>query len=167
MKLIITIFVHFAILSNCFSQDDWIKTWDKNYPEAKLVDICNNEKKYADKIEAQIIESQYYSRIDKYRIKGKYLGKTKPIEKSILSSMKRVYKLFVGKSDVLEKDVKHQMQFEVEGFNIWIPVQEVLIKSFEEELEIGTEVTLYCLFLKEHTNEKELYNHFLISEFHQ
>lgn len=160
--LITFILLTLSVIS--YGQDDW-GTWDKNYRKEKYSDIINEERNYADSVEKDPKIVQYYLRLDKYQIVGEYGGKSRPIDKDVLHSMKNVYKAFVGNPDQLDELVHTEFLFKINGKEIWLPIQKQLEDALKEELKKGQKTTLYCLFLNEHSEEKKLYNTFLISEF--
>ncbi len=147
-----------------FGQNEW-ESWDKNYTEVSLTDICNAEKQYAERVEQDKNIPQYYARIDKYKIKAKYLGEFKKLDAQVLNSMKNVFTLYIGNPDQLNEMVKNKCLFEIEGYRIWLPVQKVLEKSLKKELKNGDNVILYCLFMNEHSHDGHLSNIFFVSEF--
>jgi len=148
----------------CYGQDQW-ETWDKRYRERNYKELIESEKQYADKTEKNKEIAQYYSRLDNYKITAKFIGKTRPIDNDVLMSMKRVFKLFIGKPDQLDDAVKNEFLFEIGGSEVWMPIQTQLEKPLKKEIKKGTETILYCLFLNEHLQEGEIYNTLLISEF--
>ncbi len=148
----------------CYGQDQW-ETWDKRYREINYKELIDSEKQYADKTEKNKEIAQYYSRLDNYKITAKFIGKTRPIDNNVLMSMKRVFKLFIGKPDQLDDVVKKEFLFEIGGSEVWMPIQTQLEKPLKKEIKKGTETILYCLFLNEHLQEGKIYNTLLISEF--
>lgn len=163
MKQVLIIFLFFVSLST-FAQDPW-ESWDKNYQEVKYSDILSSETSYAISVEKNPKIAQYYSRLDKYKIKAKYLSKFRSIDPELLNSMKNVFKLFVGNPNQLNETVKNEVLFEIEGKEVWLPIQSILEDALKEEVRKGEKITLYCLFLNEHNSAKVLRNTFFISEF--
>jgi hypothetical protein len=98
---------------------------------------------------------------------ARYLGETRPIHPDVILSMKRVYKLFIGDSKKLDKLVGLEFLFDIEGNKVWMPIQKVLESDFKNEIKTGQNVVLYCLFMNEHGETKELYNTLFISEFYK
>ena len=160
--IISLIFLSFTLIS--YGQHEW-DNWDKNYKAENFINIINNEKKYADSIEANPKIVQYYLRLDKYKIAGQYMGKSRPIDKEVFKTMKNVYKLFIGNPDELDKMVYNEFLFEINGKKVWFPIQRQLEASLKKEIKKGQNTTLYCLFFNEHSVPNVLYNVFLISEF--
>jgi hypothetical protein len=160
--ILTTILLVLTLHSN--GQDLW-ETWDKKYREKDYKELICNEKQYADSVEQNKEIPQYYARLDKYKITAKLIGKTRPIDSEVLMSVKRVYKLFIGNPNQLEALIKNEYLFEIDGLEVWMPIQIQLEKPLEKEIEKGTETILYCLFLNEHSQQGQLFNTLLISEF--
>ncbi len=173
MKSIISIKKILSILFLLFSnsiygqsdQEYWDK-WNNNYPEVDIVSILKYEKYYADSVEKNPNIPPYFSRLDKYRFKAEYLGKQKKTSIDVITSMKNVFKLFVGNPNQLDGMIENSVLFKIEQEEIWMPIQTKILKAFKKEVKKGDIVTLYCLFLMEHNNKNILYNTFLISEFY-
>lgn len=163
MKSIFTIFLIFISLQ-LLAQDEW-ESWDKNYKEVNFSRICNLEKAYADSIEKNKDIPQYYSRLDKYKIKATYLGKFQVIDSNIFRSMKNVFKQYIGNPEKLEGMIEHECLFQIDGYLVWLPIQEVLRKALINEVIPTKEMELYCLFMNEHSSKGQLNNIFLVSEF--
>ena len=158
------VLIAFLVSGSCFSQNDW-SLWEKNYLEFDAMRLLEIERNYADSIEFLGDSLQYYSRLHKYKIKATYLGEKKRLDSKVLSSMKRVFKLFGGDSDQIADIVKNETLFKVGNSKIWMPTQKILEKPMKKEVSIGQEIILYCLFLNEHNSQNELFSTFLISEF--
>lgn len=139
--------------------------WDTNYPETNFKRLIQFEKEYADSIQNNPDAVQYYSRLDKYRFTAEYMGESRKIEPEVMTSMKNVFRLFVGSTDQLESLVKAEYKFRVGEFELWMPIQQQLEKHVKLELQKGDKAKLYCLFMNEHGMDGRLYNTFLISEF--
>lgn len=163
MKNIFTICLIFTA-SFSFAQNPW-ESWDKNYRLADYSEVVKSENNYAITVEQNSKIAQYYSRLDKYKIQAKYLEKFRAIDNGIMQSMKNVYKLFVGNPEKLNEIIKNEVLFQIDGKEIWFPIQLKLEDALKDEVEKGMKITLYCLFLNEHTESKILRNTFLISEF--
>ena len=148
----------------CYGQDSW-DTWDKRYKEIDYKELIDSEKQYAQNTENNKEMAQYYSRTGRYRITAKFTGKSRPVDTNVFMSMKRVFRLLVGRPEILDELVKNEYLFEVGGSEVWMPIQTQLEEPLKNEIKKGTETTLYCLYLNEHSQKGELYNTFLISEF--
>jgi hypothetical protein len=148
----------------CYGQDER-ETWEKNYQEKNYVEIIDFEKGYADSVDKNQDILQSYLRLDKYKIKATYLGKSRPIDYEVMFSMKKVFKFYVGNPEQLDELVKNEFLFDIEGNEIWMPIQTQLEKAFKKEIKKADEPALYCLFFNEHSQKGQLYNTFLISEF--
>jgi hypothetical protein len=144
----------------------WAK-WDKNYPRVDIVNILAYEKHYADSVENDHSIPPYYARLDKYRFKATYLEKVRKTDKEVLASMVRVFKLFAGDPSALKGMCDKEVLFKVGEDEIWMPVQPNILKALKEEVSTGETITIYCLYLNEHTSKNVLYNTFLISEFYK
>jgi hypothetical protein len=145
-------------------QSQW-ESWEQNYREVRYAEVLELEKQYADSIEGNEEIVQTYSRIDKYKLRAIYKGETRKIDNEVLASMKRVFKLFIGNPGQLDEIVKKECLFEIEGQEVWMPIQSVLVKPLKKEVALGDEIILYCMFFNEHGLEGELRNIFFISEF--
>lgn len=163
MKKIFTICLLF-ITTCSFAQNPW-ESWDKNYKQMNYSDIIKLENNYSVSVEQNPNIAQYYSRLDKYKIKAVYADKFRPIDGGVMKSMKNVFKLFVGNPAQLDEMVRSEVLFKVDGNEVWFPIQSKLEQALKDEVNKGNKVTLYCLFLNEHTESKILRNTFLISEF--
>ncbi len=153
-----------ALSLQLFGQDPW-ENWDKRYRVKSYKELINTEKCYADSVENNKDIAQYYTRSDRYRITAKFLGKSRPVDSLVFESMKRVFKFYFGNTYQLDGMIKNEYLFEVDGFEVWIPIQAQLEEPLKEEIQPGTETILYCLFLNEHTYVGKLFNTLLISEF--
>jgi hypothetical protein len=161
--LIILIFLFISTSSN--AQSEW-DSWNKNYKEKSISQLISDEKIYADSVEKGLIAGEYYLRMDNYRFQATYLGEKREIPIAVLSSMKRVYKT-VGNSAYLLSfdDIKNEYKFLIDGYEFWLPIQPILEKPLKKEINKNEKVYLYCLYLNEHTMNKELFNTLFISEF--
>jgi hypothetical protein len=72
---------------------------------------------------------------------------------------------YLLKSAQLNELVKKEFIFNIEGVDVWMPIEKMLEVHMHQEVKIGEEVTLYCLFLNDHRLKHKLYNTLLISEF--
>lgn len=157
-KLLIILF---CLLSfSVFSQN-----WDNNYPEVNVLSIIKSEKHYADSVEKYPEIIQYFTRFDKYSFKAEFLGQTREIDTSVLKSLKRVYKLFVGDPSQLDKLTNSEVLFKVGNEELWMPVQKNILSALKKEVKKGDKPKLYCAYFNEHTSQNKLYCTLLISEF--
>ena len=160
------IFAFVFLLSMGLSAQNGFEDWDKNYPLKNPSQIIKEELTYAQKTEQQTINSQYYLNATKYRFIATFTGNVRTLSAERLESMSRVIAVKFGKKDFISREiVNSEYEFEVGNQKIWMPIQKVLEASFKEEIEANKKVLLYTLFLNEHTDTKELYNLFFISEF--
>lgn len=166
MKSIIFLLVFLKCLSS-FGQDNAWKTWDERYKPVNYIDLIESEKHYADSVESNPNIVQYFSRIDNYKLVARYLGKSRSIDKEVIFSMQRVYKLFIGDSQKLNKLVTSEFLFDIKGIKVWMPIQQVLEGDFKKEIKKDQDVVLYCLFMNEHGEGKVLFNTLFISEFYK
>lgn len=148
-----------------FAQNDEWSSWNDNYQLADYHTLIRSERLYADSVEKSPEIAQYYCRLDKYRFTAVYTGKYRLIDENVKKSMKRVFKLFVGNPDQLDKTVIHEYLFDFNGELVWCPVQLVLESYFEDEISTNQKIMIYCLFLNEHGQDGEFYNTLLVSEF--
>lgn len=163
-RIILILVVAFnAMVAVC--QGEW-DSWDQRYQEIDVKDMILFEESYADSVNKGLIAGNYYVRMSAYRFQATYTGEKRKIPANVKSSIIRVYKITGDPSHlpILKKE-KNEYKFMVDGKAYWFPVQKVLEKTMKNELVNGNTVILYCLFLNEHTDDRILYNHFLISEF--
>ncbi|MCK9304339.1 MAG: hypothetical protein M0P27_02960 [Bacteroidales bacterium] len=162
-KIILTTIL-LVLTLHSYGQGSW-ENWDRNYKEKDYKEIINAEKQYADSVEQNKEIPQYYSRFDKYKITAKLIGETRPIDCEVFMSMKRVFSLFFGNPSRLDGLIFNEYLFEIDGSEVWMPIQVQLENPLINEIDKGTETFLYCLFLNEHNQDGKLFNTFLISEF--
>ncbi|AMR25747.1 hypothetical protein A0257_00690 [Hymenobacter psoromatis] len=101
-------------------------------------------------------------------MRGKFIGKEQLIDPVIMQSMKIVYWAFPGslpKPAQLDGLIKKEFLFNVEGVEVWMPIEKMLETHMRQEVKVGEDVTLYCLFLNDHRLNHKLYNNLMISEF--
>jgi hypothetical protein len=155
------------LISNAYNLtgQEWYENWDNNYPRTDLNELLQKEKDYAAKVESDSNEVQYYSRIDKYSLEGKYLKQTRKVDSETMKSMKHVFKLFIGKPEQLDDMVENEVLMEIDGVEIWMTIQKQLVKHLKKESKSRDKFIFYCLFLNEHTQSGQLNNNFIISEF--
>ncbi|CAM3696955.1 hypothetical protein MUGA111182_03695 [Mucilaginibacter galii] len=167
MKKCFTAVILFFLSCNLYAQsseDIWAK-WNKSYAEVNLDEMLKSETLYADSVEKQPNIPQYYFRVDKYRFKAKYLGKTRSIDTAVARSMQNVNNLSTPSANNFEKLLGSELLFQVGSRKIWMSLQPQMLDAFRQEVKVNGWVTLYCLYLNEHNSQKKLYNNFLISEF--
>ena len=143
-------------------QDDW-GVWDNNYLAVNMSEILRLERLYADSIEAGD-GSQFYARLDKYRFSVVYMGDYRSLRDEVISSIKSVFSLY-GDAGQLDGLLEDEVLVLLNGERHWFPIQPQLVNDLKKEYQPGEEVLVYCLFLNQHTSDKKLYNHLLISEF--
>ncbi|TDN38770.1 hypothetical protein E4631_17465 [Hymenobacter sp. UV11] len=96
------------------------------------------------------------------------MGKERPIDPAVMQSMKIVCWAFPGylpKPTQLDGLIKKEFLFNLEGIEVWMPIEKMLEKHMYQEIKTGQDVTLYCLFLNDHRLNRKLYNTLMISEF--
>ncbi|HQT22507.1 MAG: hypothetical protein B7X86_16230 [Sphingobacteriales bacterium 17-39-43] len=157
------------ITNSVYGQSDqkYWDNWNKNYPEVDIVSILKQEKLYADSIEKNPAIPRYYSRLDNYRFKAVYLGKTRATSQEVITSMKNVYKLFTGNASRLDGMIESEVLFKIGQEETWMPVQPQILEALKKEVKKGNMLTVYCLHFNEHNSKNILYNTFLISEFYK
>jgi hypothetical protein len=155
----------FKLTSLAQNGDEYWATWNKNYPEANILEVLASERKYADSIEKDPKIPPYYVRTGKYRFEATYSGETRKIDTAVLGSVKRVHKWFGGDPAQIDNLVKSEVLIVVGEKKIWMPVQQSILKAIKDEAKKGEQLILYCAFFNEHTTRKKLYNSLLISEF--
>lgn len=161
-KLILIILV---LISNSIYSQKGYEDWDKNYRIENPENIIQNELNYAEKVENKEIEGSYYVAMEKFRFIALFTGNKRNINAEVYNSMRRVFKLKTGKSDVLNGLVTKEFEFIIGKSKIWMPIQNQLIEPFQSEVSKGSKVLLYCLFTNEHKFEGGIINAFFISEF--
>lgn len=162
-KLIGILFFTLVLSGQGHAQGDFEK-WDANYAEVNLAVLLGYEQQYADSIEAISGKDEYYFRGDKYRFEATYLGLKRRLDPKVMKSMKNVLGLLGGDAEQLDELLGNEYFFQVGEIRFWAPMQRQLEEPFAEEVRKGEAVTLYCLFLNEHSSSG-LYNTFLVSEF--
>jgi len=79
--------------------------------------------------------------------------------------MRNIFKLFVGKPELLDGLVDDEVLFRLGDADIWMPIQKKILKALKEEVKKDKNVVLYCYYFTNHDSKKKLFNTFLISEF--
>jgi hypothetical protein len=151
--------------ANGQNTNNYWEKWDSRYPEVDIISILQYERYYADSVENNSEIPQWYLRKATYRFEAEYLEKTRKTNKEVMTSMKNVFKLFIGNPKQLKGMINNEVLFRVGEEEIWMPIQPQILRALKEEAKVGDVITLYCLFLNEHTDKKVLYNTFFISEF--
>ncbi|MCX8472753.1 MAG: hypothetical protein ORN85_03795 [Sediminibacterium sp.] len=87
LKLLLFIVLFFGLNGLGFSQQDnnW-DTWNENYPLVDIVQILKNEYKYARELD-KVHSNEVSLRMDKFRFKSTYLGKTRSVTEEELNVM--------------------------------------------------------------------------------
>lgn len=163
-KSILFIFILILITTHNYSQGGLIN-WDQNYKLKSAESVIQAEMEYAQKVEKDTAEAQYYISMQKFRFIAEYTGNERPIDKEVFNSMRNVFKFKLGSSEMLNELVSREFEFDIGNSKIWMPVQNQLIEHLKKELDVGDKVLLYCLFTNEHKFEGDLFNTFLVSEF--
>ncbi|MBZ9777611.1 hypothetical protein LB452_01630 [Psychroflexus sp. CAK8W] len=161
-KIILLVFVF--ISSYNYAQGG-INGWDENYRLTDAESVIKAEMDYARKVEKDTAEAQYYVSMQRFRFVVKYTGNEREIEDKVLNSMRNVFKMKMGSTEVLNDLVSREFEFDIGKSKVWMPVQNQLINHFENELEPGQDVLLYCLLINEHKFKGSTINTFLVSEF--
>jgi hypothetical protein len=157
---ILTILIPVSIYSQ-----NAIEEWDKNYRITDVIKLLDSEKKYAEKVESDPDEGQYYIAMESIRFIAEFTGNIRVLNDESLRSMKNVLKIKTGNSAVLNNLVSKEMEFKIDDISIWMGIQNQLIDPFIEEVKKGEKVLLYTIFTNEHKFEGGYINSFLISEF--
>jgi hypothetical protein len=164
-KVLLTFLLLMPLISYGQSTEQYWEKWNSRYPVIDIFRILEYEKNYADSVEKHPRIPPYYARADRYRFDAVYIGLVRSIDKSIYSSMKNVYKLFVGNPSILNDIFDSEVLIKLGQYSMWMPVQRQILVALKEEVITGDTLTLYCLYLNEHSKENGLRNIFLISEF--
>ena len=152
------LFTFSLITLNVISQDTdpyWIK-WNSRYPYVDISSILQSERNYADSVEANPKIIQFYARTDRYRFEAEFIGHTRDLDKSILQSMKTVYKLFIGKPNFMDTLFRSEVLIKLEKDSLWMPVQNQILDALKQEVNSGDTITIYCLFLNERSEERRV-----------
>ncbi len=141
------------------------KQWNTNYPWKNIPEMLKEERAYAIDVKKNPNEAQSYFRLDKYKFKAKFLGQIKQVDPNVVKSIKRAFVLSKIDPSVIDETVSNSVLMKVGNEQMWMPIQINVLKGLKEEVKNGDEITIYCLFVNEHTEKNGLYNTFLISEF--
>ncbi|MFD0750850.1 hypothetical protein ACFQZS_11910 [Mucilaginibacter calamicampi] len=164
-KYLILLLLAIATIAKAQDDDEYWKSWNKNYPPGDIPLVLQHERLYADSVEKHRNIAPYYFAKASYRFNATFLAQVKKIDNETLASIKRVLKLTVQKDTPVDEIFKQMVLMKIGDVQIWMPIQEKILMALKEEASKNDEVLLYCLFLNEHTSKNVLYNHFLISEF--
>lgn len=165
MKYVVLL-LSFFCLWPCQGQD--YAHWDKKYLLKSYRKLIAEENAYLVQVKKTEKPPHDYFRFDTYRMRGKFMGKERPIDPAIMQSMKVVCWAFPGsllKPAQLDGLIKKEFLFNVEGVEVWMPIEKMLETHMHQEVKVGEDVTLYCLFLNDHRLNHKLYNTLMISEF--
>lgn len=141
--------------------------WNKKYPPADYKKVVDSENRYLDYVKKKRMTQEYY-RFDKYRLRGRYTGKYRPVSEAAMREVRNVCAVFpteLPKPDVVSGMVKNEYQFVLDGVEVWLPIQEQLEKPLQEEVPVGETAYLYCVLFNSHHENGPVSNVFLISEF--
>jgi hypothetical protein len=164
-KAILIFLITLPLISLGQSAEQYWEKWNSRYPGVDILKMLGYEKNYADSVENNPRIAPYYARADRYRFDAVYIGQVRSIDKSIYTSMENVYKLFIGKPSILKDLFDSEVLIRLGQDSMWMPVQKQILVALKEEVIAGETVTLYCLYLNEHSTQNGLRNIFLISEF--
>lgn len=164
-KLLVLILILMPSVSYGQSDEEYWAKWDSRYPLTDVYRVLEFEKQYADSVERHPSIPPFYARADMYRFEAEYLGEERDLDNSIASSMRTVYKLFIGNPSILNGLFSSEVLVKAGNDTLWMPVQKQILVALKEEAVAGDRLTLYCLFLNEHSEQNGLRNIFLISEF--
>jgi hypothetical protein len=147
------------------SNDTW-DNWNENYRLIQFKDLIKYEKEYADSLKKNGNFKNYIEISPRrYRFSAKNLDVQKPMDLETLDFIKKIFKMQNGDPTTIDKFYKRQYLFEMNGVEVWMPIQEVLEKPFKEEVGKGETVLLYCVFFTELTDEGKQIMVFAITEF--
>ncbi|MDO6737835.1 hypothetical protein [Wenyingzhuangia sp. 2_MG-2023] len=161
----IMLFYFFTLSSFSFFSQSKFPDWDKNYILKNLNTVLSEEINYSKKIQKDTTAVMYYIAATKIRFLSKFTGNVRKINQNNIDSMDRVFMTKFGKKNFTKTIVDHEYEFVANDTKIWMPIQKVLEDDFLKEINKNAPVLLYTLHLNEHTSERQLFNHFLISEF--
>lgn len=168
MKNIFTalfLFVSAIAFSQTKEEEEHWAHWNQSYPLVNIVKILDNEKHYADSVEKHPEIAPTYVRKGAYRFKAQFTGQTRAIDSGVVRSVKWAAKMTLPHVIDFDNLLFKEGLFKVGEQTLWMPIQKAIFNDFVNEVKTNGEVTLYCLFLNEHTMKNKLYNTFIISEF--
>lgn len=143
--------------------------WDTKYPPQNAADLFRAERQYAadyDKKHGKV--GHTFFRVEKFRIQGKRTGQYRPLtdtrwdESFDLAVRRTGFEAFANERTRL---YKQEALFDFNGERIWVPVQELLIKTLEKESKVGESITLYAVLVSYHDFGGMLHLSFLVNEF--
>ena len=141
-----------------------VARWNASYRMVDLTEVFQAENQYAVSVEKDPAIPQYYYRHDKLRFYATFTGQRRSISPSTMQSMKSVYQRIGGDVSLFDDLVIREYLFQVDGREVWIPIQKQLEYYLASEIGLDQEVMLYCLMLVEHS-KRELRTSLLVSEF--
>jgi len=97
----------------------------------------------------------------KYKVKVINSGKSRDIDKNSLDFISKWSKA-AGQDPKMADSYKHEILVQEESQEYWLPIQEILMKPFEEEVKVSKKVNLFIMFLGIMKNGNHL---FIIDEF--
>ena len=146
-------------------QEDYFEQWDKNYAEVNVLSMLESEELYADSVGRNPEIPNFFSRFDVCRFNAIYTGKKRKLQDGSKEAMTVTSSLFGKDIEQILAITKNEVLMRVGDREIWMPIQSKLEKPLKEEIGEGGKVHLYCAFFNYHSEQRELYNIFLISEF--
>lgn len=165
MKHLVLLLAFFFVWP-CQGQDD--AHWDKKYLPKSYRKLIAEENAYLAQVKKTEKPPHDYCRFDTYRMLGKFMGKERPVDPAVMQSMKVVCWAFPGyllKPAQLNGLIEKEFLFNLEGVEVWMPIEKMLEAHIYQEVKTGEYATLYCLFLNDHRRNHKLYNTLMISEF--
>ncbi len=143
--------------------------WDADYPVRDAAQLLQAERRYAADYERGHGKTgNTFSRCEKVRILGKSKGQYRPLttdrwDKSFDYALRHTN--FDAFADNRTKLYKHELLVDVAGETLWMPIQEIVIKTLEKESKAGEVITLYTVLVSHHDFSGTLHLSFLINEF--
>ncbi|MBS3993664.1 MAG: hypothetical protein KGZ87_08110 [Bacteroidetes bacterium] len=108
----------FILISNCVFSQNGFEDWDKNYRYKSAENIIQDEKEYAKEVEKDTSQGHYYVAMDKFRFLAEFTGNEREIDSKVLNSMKNVFKIKMGSSEILNGLVSKELEFNIGKYKI-------------------------------------------------
>jgi hypothetical protein len=137
--------------------------WNSKYIEVDFQELLEYEYLCADS-EMHTSELPNYARKAKYRFPGVFLGNIRPVDAGVVPVMDQCFKLFGPMNVKADTLTSTEVLIKIGADTVWMPIQNLIINDFMNEVKPGGEALLYCLFLLNGSLGK-LRTVFLISEF--
>lgn len=143
--------------------------WDTKYPFMNVADVLKAERQYIVDYERKHSNIGHtFSRVEKMRIQAKRTGQYRPLtDKRWSDSFDLPLRNmgFAAFANDKTRLYRQEALFDVGGERVWMPIQEVLIKTLEKEVTVGDLITVYVILVSHHDFGGTLHLSFLVNEF--